>query len=70
MAEAIDVRDTERANIFTSRFQQETCKISHLMALSRVLQRDGAVPEGVDVFRPATYIDDPDTIRVLTDPKG
>lgn len=67
MSKAIDVRDTERANIFISGFQQETCKISHLMAMSRWLKRDGGLPEGVDVFRPAVYIDDPDTIRVLHD---
>lgn len=67
MAEVIDVRDTERANIFISGFQQDVCKISHLMAMSRVMQRNGTIPDEVDVIRPAEGIDGPDTIRVLHD---
>lgn len=65
MTKVLDVRDTERANIFLSNFQQTTCKVSHLMAMKRFLDKGNGLPEGVDVFRPAVYIDDPDTIRVL-----
>jgi len=51
MSTFLDVRETEKTQVFIENFQRETCKISHLMAVSRVLSSGAVLPDGVEIFR-------------------
>ena len=51
MSTFFDVRDTDKAEAFIANFQRETCKISHLMAVERVLSSGRKLPDGVEIFR-------------------